>query len=180
MCQQPRTFRARGLIRVPLLSCRFLFSALHSAPFFRQHRSPCGPLLLSHHTLLCRGSGVRLCSAAGTCWHHASPASPPPPSLPSQRRGLSPAGVKGLVAAILIALGLAGMAAGYLFFCRHSRADGFNQYADGGFFGRATNWWGTGARFRWGSVLPWQWSAAARQRRYQQQVSRWAKLLRRE
>jgi hypothetical protein len=83
---------------------------------------------------------------------------------------MSPAGIKGLVAAIFITLGLAGTAAAYVWYRRRrSRREGYDGYTSGGYFG-GFNWWGTGARFSWVDVLPWRWSAAAQQRRYQQQV----------
>jgi hypothetical protein len=100
---------------------------------------------------------------------------PPPPSPPTQRQGLSPAGIKGLVAAIFIFLGLAGAAAAYVWYRRrNSRRDGFDSFGQTlgwSNFGQTFNWWGSGAPFRWGDVMPWSWGAAARQRKYQQQVS---------
>ncbi|WIA42407.1 hypothetical protein OEZ86_008408 [Tetradesmus obliquus] len=99
---------------------------------------------------------------------------PPPPPSNQQQQGLSPAGIRGLVAAIFITLGLAGAAAAYLWHRRRrSRGEGYQQYpAAGGYFDRMfdrLSWWGAGGRFSWNDALPWQWGAAARQRRYQQQ-----------
>jgi hypothetical protein len=83
---------------------------------------------------------------------------------------MSPAAVKGLVAAILITLGLAGTAAGYWWYRRrYTRGQDYDAYTAGGWF-QGFNWWGTGGRFMWADVAPWRWSAAARQRAYQQQV----------
>ncbi|WIA21969.1 hypothetical protein OEZ85_004328 [Tetradesmus obliquus] len=99
---------------------------------------------------------------------------PPPPPSNQQQQGLSPAGIRGLVAAIFITLGLAGAAAAYLWHRRRrSRGEGYEQYpAAGGYFDRMfdrLSWWGAGGRFSWNDALPWQWGAATRQRRYQQQ-----------
>jgi hypothetical protein len=132
---------------------------------------------LTHHHQITRSSHS-INDYQRLCLHFSAAdgsQAPPPPTAPSQRQGLSPAGIKGLVAAIFIALGLAGAAAGYVWYRRrNSRRDGFDSYGQTlgcSTFGQTFNWWGSGARFRWGDLMPWRWSAAARQRKYQQQVS---------